>query len=145
MMSAPSRRSVLVGAGALAAAPALAVEPPPSAAWQPVLDYVEAQKTTGFLVAQNRKILVERNWPVPADAGQFRAMAYETTADGALLEDVASQQKSFVSVLVAVAVDKGLLDIEKPVSDYIGAGWSKAMPDQERAIRVIHLLNMASA
>src|SRR6185436_1091173 len=84
------------------------------------------------------------NWPLPADAAAFRAnFAYETTQDGALLEDVASQQKSFVAVLVAIAVDKGLLDIEKPVSDYIG-GWSKASPEQERAIRVIHLLTMSS-
>lgn len=141
MTSDLSRRTVLAAAAALAAAPAVAAETP---AMQAVLDYAQSQKTTGFLIVRDRKTVVERNWPVPADAGMFRAMAYETTPDGELLEDVASQQKSFVSVLVAVAVDKGLIDLDRPVSDYIGAGWSKATPEQEKAIRVIHLLHMAS-
>lgn len=145
MTPAPSRRGLLAGAAALAAAPANAVEPaPPSPAMQAVLDYVQAQKTTGFLIVRDRKRLVERNWPAPADAGQFRAFAYETTRDGALLEDVASQQKSFVSMLVAIAVDKGLIDVERPVDGYLGAGWSKAPAEAERAIKVIHVLNMAS-
>ena len=47
-------------------------------------------------------------------------------------------------MLMAVALDRGLVDVETPVSDYIGAGWSKASPEQERAIRVIHLLTMSS-
>jgi CubicO group peptidase (beta-lactamase class C family) len=138
-----SRRNLIVGAGALAATPALAAAATPDL--QSVLDYVANQKTTGFLVVQNGKTLVEQNWPLPADAEDFRVtFTYGKTADGALLEDVASQQKSFVSMLIAVAIDKGLIDVDKPVVDYIGAAWSKASPDQERAIRVIHLLNMAS-
>jgi CubicO group peptidase (beta-lactamase class C family) len=134
-------RRALLAAGALVALPAVAAEANP--AMQAVLDYAQAQKTTGFLIVRNRKTLVERNWPPPADA-MFRAFAYETTPDGALLEDVASQQKSFVSMLVAVAIDRGLVDVEKPVSDYIGEGWSKASREQEGAIRVIHLLTMSS-
>ena len=144
MPSTVTRRLILAGAGALAATPAFAADPP-SAAMQEVLDYAQAQKTTGFLVVRDRRTVVEHNWPPPADAAQFRAtMAYETNAYGALLEDVASQQKSFVAVLAAIAADKGLLDVERPVSDYVGAGWSKAASDQERAIRVIHLLQMNS-
>lgn len=139
-----SRRGLLASAGVLAAAPAVAA-PAPSPSLQAVLDYVEGEKTTGFLVVKDRQRIVERNWPAPADATQFRAaFAYESTPDGALLEDVASQQKSFVSVLVAIAVDKGLIDVARPVSDYVGAGWSKADATQEAAIRVIHLLTMCS-
>lgn len=137
-----SRRSLLA-AGALAAAPALAAEPP-SPPLQAVLAYAQAQKTTGLLISRGRRTLVERNWPVPADAGRFRAFAYETTPDGALLEDVASQQKSFVGVLMAIAVDRGLVDVDRRVSDYIGAGWSKATADQEDAVSVLHLLTMTS-
>lgn len=137
-----SRRTILAGAGLLAASPALAAT---SNDLQPVLDYVGNQNTTGFLVVQDGKTLVEKNWPLPADAAQFRAtFTYGKTADGELLEDVASQQKSFVSMLVAVAIDKGLIDVERPVSAYIGTGWSKASLEQEAAIRVIHILNMAS-
>lgn len=139
-----SRRALLTAA-LVAAGPAFAADASVSTAMQAVLDYAQGQKTTGFLVVQDRKTLAERNWPAPADApAMFRAFTYGTTSDGALLEDVASQQKSFVSVLAAVAVDKDLLDVEKPVSAYIGAGWSKASAEQEAAIRVIHLLTMSS-
>ncbi len=142
MIADLTRRTLLAAVGAAAAAPALAAD---TAALQELLAYAQAQKTTGFLVIRDRRTLVEKNWPAPADAQQFRAgFAYETNADGALLEDVASQQKSFVAVLCGVAEDKGLLDVRKPVSDYIGAGWSKASADQERAIRVVDLLTMSS-
>jgi CubicO group peptidase (beta-lactamase class C family) len=138
-----SRRTVIAGAaaaGALATPLSLAAQPAGMAA---VLDYVRGQKTTGFLVIQNRKTIVEQNWPAPADP-QFRNFTYGTTRDGALLEDVASQQKSFVSMLAAAAVDKGLLDVARPVSAYVGAGWSKATAEQEGAIRVIDVLTMSS-
>lgn len=147
----PSRRTITAGmatlgamAAPVAAAARAAADGPVSPALQAALDYAQAQKTTGFLVIQDGRTLMERNWPAPADDAQFRNFAYETNADGALLEDVASQQKSFVSVLVAVAVDKGLLDVERPVSDYIGAGWSKAAPEEEAKIRLIHVLTMSS-
>ena len=148
MSKHPSRRRVVAGAtaaGALAGplaadAQAGAVSP----AMQAVLDYVEGQKTTGFLVVRDRRTLVEMNWPAPAGDRRFRNFTYGTTADGALLEDVASQQKSFVSMLVAVAIDRRLLDPSRPVSDYIGAGWTKAAPDQEAKIRLGHLLTMST-
>jgi CubicO group peptidase (beta-lactamase class C family) len=111
---------------------------------QAVVDYSQGQKTTGLLIVRDRKTLVETNWPAPAGDNQFANFVYGTTPDGALLEDVASQQKSFVSMLVAVAVDKGLLDVSRTVTDYIGPGWSKATPDQEAKIRVIDVLHMAS-
>ncbi len=137
-----SRRTILAGAGLLAASPAFAAT---AKDLQPVLDYVGNQNTTGFLVVQDGKTLVEKNWPLPADAAQFQSsFTYGKTADGALLEDVASQQKSFVSMLVAIAIDKGLIDVDKPVSAYVGTGWSKASAEQEAAIRIIHILNMAS-
>ncbi|MFV3129896.1 serine hydrolase domain-containing protein [Niveispirillum sp. KHB5.9] len=125
----------------LAAPPAMAAD---SAEMTRLLDYLRNQNTTGFLVIQRGKVLIEKNWPAPDGNPQFALFAYERDADGALLEDVASQQKSFIAVLMAIAVDKGLVDIEKPVSDYIGAGWSKAAPDQEAKIRVIDLLTMSS-
>lgn len=146
MRPQPSRRTLIAGSAAALgawrplAAMAQAGTPP---AWQAVLDYVGGQKTTGFLVIRDRRTLVEKNWPAPAE-GPFRAFAYETSRDGAPLEDVASQQKSFVSVLVAVAIDKGLIDVARPISAYIGPGWSKAAPEQEAAIKVIDVLTMSS-
>ncbi|HZZ69007.1 MAG TPA: serine hydrolase [Phenylobacterium sp.] len=143
MSQHPSRRTVFAGTAALGALAHPLAAAAQSAAMQAVLDYAGSQKTTGFLIVQNRKILAEKNWPAPADR-QFQAFTYGNNPQGALLEDVASQQKSFVSMLAAVAVDKGLLDVAKPVSAYIGAGWCKATPEQEAKIRVIDVLTMSS-
>ena len=107
--------------------------------------YVQSQKTTGFLIIQDRKAIYERNWPLPADAATFAAnFTHGTDAHGALQEDIASAQKSFVAILAGVAIDKGLLDIFKPVSAYIGPGWSRAAPEQEKLITVRNLLEMNS-
>ncbi len=110
---------------------------------QDALDYARGQLTTGFLVVREGEVLARANWPAPADAGAFHAaFAYETNAAGELLEDVASLQKSVVALLCAIAADRGLLAYGRPVSHYIGPGWSKA-PD-EAAITVDHLLTMTS-
>lgn len=129
--------------GALASSPASAATAADSEAMQDLLDYARSQQTTGFIVMRDGRTLVERNWPAPTDPG-FGIFAYGTTDDGQLLEDVASQQKSFVSVLIGIAVDKGLVDVDKAVGDYIGAGWSKASPEREAKIRVIDVLTMSS-
>ncbi len=126
-------------------APARAQVPAPvSPAMQAVLDYAQAQNSTGFLVVDHGRTLVERNWAPAATSPGFAALLHGQSADGALLEDVASQQKSFVAALVAIAVDKGLVDLGKPVKAYIGAGWSEATPEQEGRITVLNLLNMNS-
>lgn len=110
-----------------------------------LVNYVAGQKSTGFVVIQNNQIITETLWPLPAEAAQFKAnFVHGEAADGSLLEDVASQQKSFVAILAGVAIDKGLLDLSKPVSSYIGAGWSKATPQQEAVITVRNLMEMNS-
>lgn len=116
------------------------------AALAEVVGYARSQKTTGFLIIQDGKTIAEHNWPLPDDhASQaFRANFVHGSAGGALREDVASQQKSFIALLVGIGVDKGLIDVERPVASYIGAGWSKATEEQESAITVRHLLEMNS-
>lgn len=112
---------------------------------QPATDYARSQRTTGFLVIRDGEVLVEANWPVLADGGRFEAdFTYGRAPDGALREDVASQQKSFISMLIAIAVDKGVIDVERPVSDYLGPGWSKASDAQEAEIRLRNILDMDS-
>jgi CubicO group peptidase (beta-lactamase class C family) len=107
--------------------------------------YCRSQRTTGLLVVKNRRTVLERNWAVPAGSERFeRRYLHGTARDGALREDVASQQKSLVALLAAIAVDRGRLDLERPVSHYIGRGWSRAEPVQEGAIVVRHLLEMCS-
>lgn len=116
-----------------------------AAALDALATYAQAQKTTGLLVVENRKVVYEHNWPLPAADARFAAnWTRGTDRHGALQEDVASAQKSFVALLSAIAMDKGLLDIQKPVSAYTGPGWSMASPEQEKAITVRHLLEMNS-
>lgn len=116
-----------------------------AAALQEVLAYARSQKTTGLLIIHDRQIVAEQHWPLPGDAAAFRAaFVHGQAPDGALLEDVASQQKSFIAILAGAAVDRGLLDVERPVSAYLGAGWSRAAPAAEARIRVRHLLEMNS-
>ncbi len=110
-----------------------------------VVDWVGTQKSTGFVIIQDNRVVVQKYWPLPDDAETFRAnFVHGTAAGGALLEDVASQQKSFVALLAGIAIDKGLLDLSKPVSAYTGTGWSKATAEQEAAIRVRNLIEMNS-
>jgi CubicO group peptidase (beta-lactamase class C family) len=107
--------------------------------------YASAQGTTGLLIIQDGTILLERNWPLAPGSKKFRAiMTYGPARDGALLEDVASQQKSFISILAGIAVDHHLLDVHRSVTSYIGAGWSKATAEQEEQITVLNLLQMNS-
>lgn len=116
-----------------------------AAALAEVTSYVQSQKTTGFIVIADKRVIAEHNWPLPADATTFRNnFVHGAAADGALLEDVASQQKSFIAILAGVAVDKGMLDVSRPVSAYAGPGWSKAKPDQEARITVRNLMEMNS-
>lgn len=131
----------IVSAGPVARATSA---PQPSAAMTDLLDYLKSHRTTGFLVIQDGKALIEKNWPAPEGDRAFQNFVYERNAEGALLEDVASQQKSFVSLLIAIAIDRGLIDVQQAVSAYIGAGWSKATPEQETKIRVIDVLTMSS-
>lgn len=145
MLLAAAMAGVTIAPAAAPARPGIATPTTVGdAAMTNLLDYLRNQNTTGFLVIQDGKVLVEKNFPAPEGDRQFPLFVYGKAGDGALLEDVASQQKSFVSVLIAVAIDKGLIDVEKPVSAYIGAGWSKATPEQEAKIRVIDVLHMAS-
>lgn len=133
-------------------APREPVQPEPASAWNAAalaeaVAYVQSQKTTGFLIIQDGKTIAEHNWPLGDDAASqtFRAnFVHGEAAGGALREDVASQQKSLIALLVGIGVDRGLIDIERPVSDYIGSRWSKATPLEEGKITVRNLLEMNS-
>lgn len=144
--AAPPTSTAPTGA---APSPAAAGHTPPpgwnDAALQAVLAYARSQKTTGFLVVHQRRVVVEQHWPLGDDAAAFRAaFVHGQAPDGALLEDVASQQKSFIAILAAVAVDQGLLDVDRPVAAYLGAGWTRATAAHEAGICVRHLLEMNS-
>jgi len=147
------RRALLCGAsGLLASACALAPQgaDPEAREWPaaPLLEletFARESGTTGLLILQGRRTILERNWPVGPEGAAFAAnFVHGRSADGALLEDVASQQKSFTACLLYIGREKGLIDFGKSVTSYIGPGWSRAAPAEEAGIRLIHLMEMSS-
>jgi CubicO group peptidase (beta-lactamase class C family) len=107
------------------------------------LDYAGRTNSTGVVVLQDGRILAERRWPVRGPE-QYRRLVVGKTAGGDVVEDVASVQKSVVAFLIGVAQGKRLIDLEAPVSQYLGNGWSKANEEAEFAITVRHLMTMTS-
>ena len=86
----------------------LSVVDPAEAGWDitalnDLATYVQLQKTTGFLIIKDRKVIYEHNWALPPDATGLAAGFTGRDAHGALQEDIASAQKSFVAILAGVA------------------------------------------
>lgn len=110
-----------------------------------VVTWVASQKSTGFIIIENNRIITRRIWPVPEADRMFRNnLTHGVTPDGQTLEDVASQQKSFIALLVGIAIDKNLIDTSQTVTSYIGNGWSNARFSLESVITVRNLLEMNS-
>jgi CubicO group peptidase (beta-lactamase class C family) len=102
------------------------------------LAYAQQANSSGVVIAFSGRILAERYWQPPA------ARSAGSTSEGWPIEDVASLQKSVISLMVGMAVERGLVDRNAPVSKYLGAGWSKAPADAEAGITINHLLTMTS-
>lgn len=107
---------------------------PASIGWcQPSLDslysYLQQTNTAAFIILKSGKIVVEKYF------GTF-------TTDS--LHYWASAGKSLTAVLTGVAKEKGLLNINTPVTNYLGKGWSSAPVAKESAINLRHLLTMTS-
>ena len=119
-----------------------------AAALDRVFAFAQAQGSTGLVIVQGGRLIAERYWPLLPGAasatGGYAALQHGHTPQGWPLEDVASIQKSVISVLVGIARAKGLVDIDRPVSSYLGSGWSRAPADKEALITSRHLLGMAS-
>lgn len=112
---------------------------------QAALDYAGRNRSTGVVILHRGRILAEQHWdPKRVATPKFSQRSIAKTASGQAIEDVASVQKSIVSVLVGIAQEKGLIRISDRVSKHLGKGWSKATQKQENAITVRHLITMTS-
>jgi CubicO group peptidase (beta-lactamase class C family) len=115
------------------------------AALGPALGYAQRQRSSAVVVVDHGRVIAERYWSVDAGAGsRYARLLVGKTEAGAPIEDVASLQKSVVSVLIGIAVDRGLLGLHAPVSAFLGAGWSSATCEEESAITIRHVLSMTS-
>ena len=111
---------------------------------QKALDYAGNHRSSGVVILYQGKILAEQYWEVPTNKGRYSQRVWPKNANGHVIEDVASAQKSIASILVGIAQEKGLLEIDDPVNLHLGAGWSRAEPTQEKAITIRHLITMTS-
>lgn len=114
-------------------------------ALEQALDYAAKNRSTGVVILLRGKILAERHGGLEGVASQrFRQRSRPQRGNAHASEDVASAQKSVVSILVGIAQHKGLLSIDDPVTEYLGQGWSKANAEQEKRILIRHLITMTS-
>lgn len=107
---------------------------PQSLGWcQPRIDslynYLQQKNTKGFVVLKNGKIVLEKYF------GTY-------TVDSAFYW--ASASKSLASFITGIAQQKGFININNPVSQYLGTGWTSAPLAKENLITVKHLLKMTS-
>lgn len=155
-------RTLLVLCAAFCSLPTFAGDlyfPPAEGEWQTVspkdlgwdetaldaaLQYAGESQSTGVVILHNGRMVAEKYWDAKNASPRLRRMIAEVLDGNRTREDIASVQKSVTSFLCGVAVTKGLLNIDKPVSACLGEGWSKAKPEQEGAIAVRHLMTMTS-
>jgi CubicO group peptidase (beta-lactamase class C family) len=92
-------------------------------------NYLQAKNTKSFIVLKNGKIVLEKYF-------------------GTYTEDSvwywASASKSLASFITGVAQQKGYININNKVSQYIGTGWTSAPLVKENLITVKNLLQMMS-
>jgi CubicO group peptidase (beta-lactamase class C family) len=129
--------------GGEAQAPAPLYFPPATGAWQTVspqsagwdeaklkaaLEFAGRKNSTAVVILYGGKIMAEQYW---------------SGWNGSTAQEVASVQKSFTSFLVGVARSEGKLNLDDPVSKYLGPRWSRC-PSTEGQITVRHLVTMTS-
>ena len=106
---------------------------PESVGWdggklQEWLAFLEQRASTGAVVLYKGRILAEGYW---------RDTGIHTTGD------IASAQKSVVSLMIGQAQEDGLLKLDDPVAQHLGTGWTKS-PESEERITIRHLITMSS-
>ena len=91
--------------------------------------YLQSVNTDAFIVLKNGKIVLEKYF------GTF-------TVDS--IHYWASAGKSLTSMMIGIAQEDGLLNINNPVSNYVGTGWTSETPAEESQITILNLLTMTS-
>lgn len=111
------------------------------------LRFAQENNSTALVILYKGRIAVEKYWSLPKPSGDsplVSGSALPVSADGRPIEDVASVQKSVLALLVGVAVERGLVELDAPVDRYLGSGWSRASLEAEHRITIRHLMSMTS-
>ncbi|WP_338733263.1 serine hydrolase domain-containing protein [Mangrovimonas cancribranchiae] len=96
---------------------------------QPLLDFLEEKNTKSFIMLHHGKIVLE---------------AYMNGHQAGTPWYWASAGKTLSTTVAGIAQDQGFLNIETPVSNYLGTGWTSAPLEKENLITNKHLLTMTS-
>jgi CubicO group peptidase (beta-lactamase class C family) len=96
---------------------------------QNLYGYLEQKNTKAFIILKNGRIVAEKYF------GSF-------TSDS--LWYWASAGKTMTSVLVGIAQQEGLLNINDRTSKYLGAGWTSAPRAKEDLITIRHQITMTT-
>lgn len=103
---------------------------------QELYQFMEGNDTRAFLILKDGKIVVEKYWGT------------EITGINNFNQDSqwywASAGKTVASVMVGIAQNKRLLNIEEPTSTYLCTGWTSMTAAQESKITVRHQLAMTT-
>ena len=112
-----------------------------------LFEYLIQNNTSSFLVSEKGEILIEEEFKVQKELRPQSLMFFNLLQHGFFenrsQEDVASIQKSFISILICIAQQKGLIDINESVTSYIGK-WTLLTKEKENLITLRHLLTMTS-
>lgn len=92
-------------------------------------NFLQSTNTDAFIALKDGKIVLEKYF------GSF-------TQDS--VHYWASAGKSLTAMMIGIAQQKGLLNINDSVSKYLGVGWSSETPAKERLITIRNLLTMTS-
>jgi CubicO group peptidase (beta-lactamase class C family) len=106
---------------------------PTSAGWdeaklRAAVEFAGSRASRALVILLDGKILAEAYW----------------TATSTSTRDVASVQKTVMSALVGIAIEKKLVALDETVTTILGAGWSNASASDEAKITLRHLLSMTS-
>lgn len=96
---------------------------------EPLLAYLEEKHTKSFIILYNGRIVIEKYF---GDHSESKPWYW------------ASAGKTLTSIITGIAEEKGLLNINNKVSDYLGSGWTSAPIEKENLITSKHLLSMTS-
>ncbi len=94
-----------------------------------LLDFLEEKNTKSFLILVNGRIVLEK---------YFDGHTPETTWQWN------SAGKTLVTATTGIAQQEGLLEINTPISEYFGPGWTLEPLEKEILITPWHLLTMTS-
>ncbi len=96
---------------------------------QPLLNFLQEKNTKGFIILYNGKIVLENYFN-----GHTATTPWYWASAG----------KTLTATMTGIAAEKGLINLNNKVSDYLGNGWTSAPLAKENLITSKHLLSMNS-